>query len=129
MKKLMFALVLIILFISPVLSLAQGMEKPAQCIEGQKYWYGGSKLCTCVNSQITDSNCVYCQYGVTTDSNGTYICAESPNPCTNNPNTPGCQSQFTGGSTVLLFFIILIIFIVIFYYIYRKYKKVKRSKK
>lgn len=129
MNKIIFILILISLFISPILALAQGMERPAQCIEGQKYWYGGSKLCTCVNSQITDSNCIYCQYGVTTDSNETYICAESPNPCTNNPNMLGCQSQLIGDSTILLFFIILIIFIVIFYYIYKKYNKVKRSKK
>jgi hypothetical protein len=76
-KKIVLSIFVIFLY---TLSIAFAQLPPRECIEGQKYAFG-KKLCTCVNGKIEEKNCVYCEWGVTTDENGTYVCAEPPSGC------------------------------------------------
>jgi hypothetical protein len=53
------------------------VKPPKECVNGQTYVYG-DKICTCVNYQINDENCKYCEKGVVTDAFGKYVCSGGP---------------------------------------------------
>lgn len=71
-------------------SFSYKMDKPAQCVEGKTYWFGGNKIQVCQNGQLVDLK--NCEFGVTSDSQGNWVCADSPSEfCKNNPTDPKCQ--------------------------------------
>ena len=123
MSKLFFLLILIILLSTPALADGYNMTNP-HCDEGKLYYYGGESVFICQNGVTVPY--LTCPYGVNPEANGNYTCNESPNPCVQNPNAPGCQS--TDPLSILLFFIIVIIIIAIIFFILRNRKKKETPK-
>lgn len=102
------------------------MAAAAQCIDGRTYNFGDAVIQDCVNGKLVAR--APCQYGVTTDNSGSYVCADNPANAAGVQNTQATAYDNSGISSNTAIIVLLLVALII-YFAYRMGQKNTKKKK